>query len=52
MVIKTEGVKGPILLSRYYYLEYFKIFLNSEDQDNEFDNPERKSRTINGLLYL
>ena len=38
--------KGPLLHSHYCYLEYFGIFWNSEYQDNEFENPERKPRTI------
>ena len=44
MTLKLEGAKGSILRSPYYYLEYFEIFCNSEDQDNDFNNPEKPAR--------
>ena len=31
---KYRRGKGPLIFLRYYYLEYFGIFWNSEYQDN------------------
>ena len=41
MQLNPEGGNGPLLRSRYYYLEYFGAFWNSKYQYNEFETPEK-----------